>query len=188
MPDTSWQEEVGNRVKTIQIVVGALIAGCVGFLAVAAVIVSGDAFEPDPEMAQVMNLVLVLFLVGDLIAWAIAPRMMVAQGRRKIADGAWTPPQGSGSGEMVKFIERTGDAGRLFALYMTRTIVACALLEGVAFFAIIVYLVTGSIVGLAIAVVLVIGLALHMPTRGGVLHWIEDQLRLVEQDRQLRSM
>ncbi len=88
---------------------------------------------------------------------------------------------------MAAFIERTGDAGRLMCVYQIRTIVASALLEGVAFFAIIVYLLTQSMVGLLVAVALILALSLHIPTRSGVVNWVENQLHLIEQERQFRS-
>jgi len=187
MPDTSWHEEVGRRVVTIQIIVTALFGASLGFLAVAAVLVQMGTVEPNRETAFAMNLVLILFLIGDMIARLIVPGVLVAQGRRKIADGQWSLPQGAGQAEIASFVERTGDAGRLLCVYQVRTIIASALLEGVAFFAIIVYLMTQSLVGLVVAVALILGLAFHIPTRSGVLHWIEDQLELIEQDRPLRS-
>lgn len=187
MPDTSWHDEVGRRVVTVQIVVTALFAASLGFLAVAAVLVQLGTVEPSKEMAFAMNLVLILFLIGDMIARLIVPRILVAQGRRKIAAGQWSLPEGVGQAEIASFLERTGDAGRLLCVYQVRTIIASALLEGVAFFAIIVYLLTQSMVGLVVAIALILGLAFHIPTRSGVVHWIEDQLELIERDRPLRS-
>lgn len=187
MPDTSWHDEVGRRVITIQIIVTALFVASLGFLAVVAVLVQMGTVEPNKEGAFAMNLVLVLFLIADMIARFIAPAVVVAQGRRKIAAGQWSLPEGPGQAQIASFIERTGDAGRLLGLYNTKTIIASALLEGVAFFAIVVYLMTQSMVGLVVAIALILGLAFHIPTRSGVLHWIEDQLELIEQDRRLQS-
>jgi hypothetical protein len=187
MSDTSWQEEVGRRVVLIQIIVAALLFASIGFLAVAAVLVQLGVVEPDRELAGVMNLVLILFLIGDIIARLVAPSIVVAQQRRMIVAGQWSLPEGTGQGKIAALIERTGDAGRLLGVYRTRTIVASALLEGTAFFAIVVYLLTQSIVGLTVAVVLILGLAWHIPTRCGVVHWIEDQLELVKRERQRRE-
>jgi hypothetical protein len=187
MPDTSWREEVERRVVTARIIVAALLAGSIGFLAVAAALVHLDVVEANKEGASTMNLVLILFLIGDMIARLIVPSVLVAQGRRRIAAGQWSLPEGAGQGDIAAFIERTGDAGRLLCVYQTRTIVASALLEGVAFFAIIVYLLTQSMVGLVVAVVLILGLGFHIPTRSGVSRWIEDQLQLIDQERRFRS-
>jgi hypothetical protein len=187
MPDESWPEEVGRRVVTGQIIVGALLAASIGFLAVVAVLVHLDVVEPDREMFWPLNFVLILFLIGDMIARVIVPRVLVAQGRRRIAAGQWPLPQGPGQEAGAAFIERTGDAGRLLCVYQSKTILASALLEGVAFFGIIVYLLTRSMVGPAVAIAMILGLVFHIPTRSRVVHWIEDQLQLVEQERRLRS-
>ncbi len=186
MPDPSWREEVGRRVITGQIIVVGLLVGSITFLAVAAILVHLDFVEPDKEIAWVMNLALIFFLIGDMIARLIVPGVLVTQGRRNIAAGQWSPPEEAGQAAMAAFIERTGDAGRLLGVYQVTTIIASALLEGVAFFAIIVYLLTQSMLGLVVAVAMILALALHIPTRSGVLHWIEDQLQLIEQERQLR--
>jgi hypothetical protein len=42
-------------------------------------------------------------------------------------------------------------------------------------------------VGLVVAVAMILGLVFHIPTRSGVVHWIEDQLQLIEQERQFGS-
>jgi len=156
-------------------------------LAVAAVLVHLDVFQPMEEAAWALNLVLILFLILEMTARAFVPGLIVAQGRGKIASGQWSLPEEARQGDIAAFIERTDDAGRLLGLYQTRTVIASAMLEGVAFLAIIVYLLTQSIVGLAIAVVMIVGLALHIPTRSGVVHWIEDQLQLIEEQRRLGS-
>ncbi len=184
MPDTAWREEIGRRVVIQQIIVGFLLLGSIGFLAVVAVLVHRGIVEPDPELTRIMHLVLVLFLAGAVAARLIVPGVIVAQGRRKIAAGQWSPPQGSAQGDLAALVERTGDAGRLLMVYQMRTIVAAALLEGVAFFAAIVFMLTQSIVGLVVAVALIVALALHIPSRSGVVHWVEEQLELVERERQ----
>lgn len=186
MPDTSWHEEVGSRVTSLKIIVGALLVGAAGFLTVAVVLVRLGILEPSEELAWVMNLVLILFLAGDLTAWFVVPNMIVSQGRRKIAAGSWSLPEGPQMANTASFIERTGDAGRLFVVYQTKTIVAAAILQSVGFFGIVVYMITSSMVGLVVAIVMTLGLAMHFPNRYGVIQWIENQLQLIEQERQSR--
>ncbi len=184
MNDTAWHEEIGRRAATLQIVTGALLVGSLGFLGVAAVLVHLEMVEPQHDLAGVMNLVLLVFLAAEIVARLVVPGMIVAQARSKIAAGTWTLPEAGRSTETASLIERTGDAGRLLVVYQTRTIVAAALLEGVALFAIIVYMLTHSLVGLAIAILLILGLVFHIPSRSGVVHWVENQLQLVDQQRQ----
>lgn len=185
MSDASWREELGGLVFTQQIIVGALVAGALGFLVVAAVLVAQGAFGigDDDTLTWAMNLTLALFLAAEIIARLIVPSMIVAQARRKIAAGEWELPQGPEQAGARSMIERTGDAGRLMAIHQMKTIVAAALVEGVTFFAIIVYMLTQSMFGLAVACIMIAVLALHFPTRNGVFNWIESQLSRVEEER-----
>jgi len=191
MSDSSWREELGPIVRTEQIIVGGLVAGSLGFLVVAAVLVSQGTFDAGggdeglAAMAWAMNLVLGLFLIGDVAARLIVPSMIIAQARRKIAAGQWRLPDGPNQASAMPIIERTGEAGMLFFTHQTKTIVAAAIIEGVTFFAIIVYMMTQSMFGLAVAIVMIAVLTLHFPTRDGVLNWIEDQLRRIDEERSL---
>ncbi len=190
MSETKWQDEIGSWVRIAQIIVAALTTGTVLFLVVAIVLVAQGAFVPEGEasggeLRMIMECTLGLFLVGVLIARMIAPGQIVARARRRIAAGQWVPGESAQAAKMASFIERTGDAGRLMGVFLTKTIVAAALFEGVAFFALIVFMLTQSIIALSIALALIVGLVLHFPTRSGVVHWIEDQLVIVEQERSL---
>jgi len=56
------------------------------------------------------------------------------------------------------------DAGKLAQVFVVRTIISAAILEGAAFFLLIAYLVEHSPLSVAFAVVLIVALALHIPT------------------------
>jgi hypothetical protein len=189
MSDASWREELGGLVLTQQIIVGALVAGAVGFLVVASVLLSQGGFEmgDNATMTWAMNLTLALFLAGDLMARLIVPSMIVANARRKIVEGRWSLADGPNQAAALPIIERTGDAGRLMFTHQTKTIVGAALIEGVTFFAIMAYLMTQSTFALAVACIMIAVLALHFPTRNGVFNWIEDQLRRIEEERAFRG-
>ena len=189
MPEGSWREEMFPMVRTLQIVVSALAIGPVSFLAIAGALVAQGTFDAqDDTLFFPLNLVLVLFLAGVSISRDIVPGLIVSQSRRKISAGQWQSPKGpSGLDLRAPLIERTGDAGRLMSVFQTKTIVAAALLEGLAFFATIVFMLTQSMIALAVAVVMILGVMLHFPTHSGVAHWIEDQLALIEQERLFRS-
>ena len=73
---------------------------------------------------------------------------------------------------------------RLLGLYNTRTILGGAMLEGAAFFALVTYMVERDPVGLAGAILLILGVALHFPTRSRVIRWSEEQLELLKRERQ----
>ena len=118
-----------------------------------------------------------------LVARVIVPVQIISAARHRIAKGTWHPPQLTQAAE--KFLERTGDAGKLSMVYMMRTVVAAALLEGAAFTSIVAYMLEGSTVALGLAVALVAGILLHFPTAPRVAGWIEVQMRRVEEERDI---
>ena len=192
MLEPACREEIARRVRTSQIIVGALVAGPLVFLVIVFVVIQ-QGFAGVPETAPILTYIALAFAFSAVLARLIVPNLIVAQSRRNIIQGTWQMPVSahSQSGysqtvqeDFARFIEQTGDAGRLLFVFQTRTIVAGAVLEGAAFFALITYMIERSPLALIVAVLLILGVALHFPTRSGVIRWIEDQLRLVERERQ----
>jgi len=186
MNNSEWQGEIGPAVRVIQIIVGSLIAGVVTFGVVAVIV--GPSNPPAEEAgaampAEMLTYVSVAFAVTVLIARMVVGQVLLSTARRKIASGTWQAPQG-GTPMAGDLIERAGDAGRLLVVLNTKTIVESALLEGAAFFALIAHLLEGTWLSLVLAAVLALGIAMGFPTAARVQHWIEDQLQLVEQERQ----
>ena len=185
MSDSSWRDELSAKVPQLQIVVGALVAGCVFFLVIAVVIgLQGGQAEAAGE-APMLTYISLLFGVMALIAAWIVPKIMLGRTRLAILDGSWRPPQGQQVSALLdELIERCGDAGRLWLLYSTGTIVRAALIEGAAFFMLVVYMIEHLPVSLIGVVVLIFFLAARFPSRTRAMHWIEDQLDALEQQRQ----
>ncbi|NUQ63176.1 MAG: hypothetical protein HUU20_11920 [Pirellulales bacterium] len=185
MPEHSWQAEVSRQVWRLQLIVAAMVIGSLVFLAVVLVLVySGAAREAALELP--LSYVLAVFAVAALAARAVVPAAIVSNARRRIREGVWQPLQPSNVPQGVQaFLEQTGDAGKLWQVLMSRTIIAAATLEGVAFFACITYMLEHSWPSLVVAVVFIACLALHVPSQTGVILWIEEQLRLIDEERQL---
>ena len=183
MSDSKWQDELGPIVRSLQIIVGSLIAGCVIFLVIALATTGGKVAAGGQSLLTYMA---VVFAVTALIARMVVPGILIASTRRKITGGTWRPPQSPAlNPTLAALLERAGDAGKLAMVFQTSSIVGAALLEGAAFFALLAYLVEQSPLSLILAGVLILGLATHLPTRSRVIHWIEDQFVLLEQERQL---
>jgi hypothetical protein len=187
MNEMAWQERISKRVWVLQVIVTALVVGCVFFLVVA-ILVPGPGAERAGEGRPLqITWVALAFLAVMLVARCVLPTIVVRKGRRQIARGTFSllqtreaPLQGS-----REELEQMGDAGPLYMLYQTKTIIGAAMIEGITFFMLIAYLVERQVVALGIAVALILAIAAHMPTRAGVIHWIEDQLRFVEEERGL---
>ena len=86
-----------------------------------------------------------------------------------------------------KLFEQHGDAARLWFVYMTKTIVGAAILEGATFFLIVVFMLERSPLMAACAVALMAVVAAHFPTIGRVSEWIADRLRRLDEQRQMRA-
>ena len=185
MNEVVWQEQVSKRVWPLQVIVAALVAGCAFFFVVALILPPPGAHGVAGERPLQITWVALAFLFVIVAARFVLPTIVVRKGRGGIARGTFSLPQTrdaplQGSREEL---EQMGDAGRLFVLYQTKTIIGAALIEGVTFFMIIAYLAERQMLALGIAIALILAVAAHMPTRAGVVHWIEDQLRFVEEER-----
>ncbi len=89
MSEDSWREEIAPMVRTSQIIVGALITGVLVFFTVASVLVVQGTFNGegpgDDSMLFAMNVNLVVFLCGVMIARMIVPGLIVFQARTIVA-------------------------------------------------------------------------------------------------------
>ena len=189
MLETSWQQEIGRRVRLLQHFVVGLVVPCPVFLGIMT-LASG---EPAGGLSGVILTWMAVGLgMAGVAARLILPGVIVSRGRQRIIDGSRRPPQPRGESPAeqaiqegrAQVLERTGDAGKLYDVFSKRTYVAGAVLAIPAYAAVMWYATARSPAALIVAVVLMIGVATLFPTRSKVFHWIEDQLRLVEQARQ----
>lgn len=158
-----------QRLLTLQIIVAALLMGCLTFLVIS-VVVRAQGGGPAAGGQPLLVYVLMIFAAGALVARFIVPRMIVAGGLHGIA---------------AEDADPVDTTSRLWALLSTRTIVASAILEGVIFFALVVYIIDGSPIALGLALALIAALALHIPTQSWADHWLEEQRRALEHDSKL---
>jgi len=161
-----------QRARTLRIILGALIAGCLGFMVFAVIYRRSVAGAP-PDL-PILTYLSFAFAVVDTAISFFMPDSLIAAERRKLAQSPENSPQESRpSGEFVKFV----------GLYQTRMIISAALLEGSIFFFIIAYLVGGSLYCLLGALVLLGIMAIKFPSRDGVRRWVEEQRELLQQER-----
>jgi hypothetical protein len=145
------------RLRTAQIIHGALIMGCVAVMALMILLrtqTMADQAPPDPPIVSyvlaglgVLNLVLA-YIVPGMIARTNAQRL------DKSDEGAW------------------------WGLYQMQLIIGDALLEGAAFMQWIGYYLEGQLWVVGLGVVLLAALALRFPTLSHAEYWIEQQKRL----------
>lgn len=180
MNAASWEEQVANQVRILQIIVGALVSGCLFFLVIVLVV---DPAAGHRSLA--ISYVAAAFLIGAIGARSVVPGLLVRAGRKNIARGTFPAAQAAAHDESQQTPSPDRDAAMLLTLFQAKTIVGAAILEGVTFFLLIAYMVERFTPMLAIAVVLILLIAAHVPTRSRVVRWIEDQLRLLDEERSL---
>ena len=171
-PEQYAAMEPDKVLRIMQIIAGALIAGVLSFAGVASVIVLGQAPVVKPAgQPEVVNQVLPLIAIGvfflNAILSFIVPKLIsrfsVKGVGKMIEDGTLTDPK-----ELL---------GRLLSVAQTKTIVALALVEGAAFFVLIVVIVSKSddMLGLVCASFCI--MTAHFPTKLKLARWLEEQQR-----------
>lgn len=167
------RNHLAKAVRPMQIIVGALAASVAMFLVIVLVIADKKAL-PQPFLTYVA----LGFAVVAFAGWLIVPGRVVDQARKAIAEGR-AP---SSSAQTAVALE-VGVVGQLASVFQTRLIIACALLEGAAFFNLVVYMIEAQYLSLVIAIVLLLIIVSQIPTRNRLEDWITHELETIEQMR-----
>ena len=171
-------------VRTLRIITGAMLAGAVLLCVVALVVRHGGLLERDEPVPGhfVLTYVAVAYVAGALLARFLVPGLIVSSARRKIAQSTWRPPAGGASSDPVsaESLAQTGTAGMLCAVFLQRTIIAAAMVEGAVLLALVAYLLEGQVLALVAAGLAFLALAQLIPTTTGARNWLAEQLRRLE--------
>jgi hypothetical protein len=162
-PDESDSVAAGTRV--LQIVVAAMAVGPLVFIGIVPFIPPGLG-GPRAGNLPVLSVAAIVAAATAVPLSLVLPRLVTDARRKQIAA---TPAE--------------GDAARLMASYQVGTIVGAALNEGAAFLAVMAYMLERQPYALALALVLIAGVALRFPRRAAVEQWVEDQLGIVDELR-----
>lgn len=164
------RETIINQVRTLQIIVAALIVGCLTFASIAVFLRTSPEPAEGEEMAFVVTSMALAFGAFALVAQFVIGPMLRRQSRQTIVNQEGSSPD---------------DPQRLLAGYQTSTIVSAAFAEGACFFNLIAHLIEGSPYTLLMAAVLVVSIAFRFPTVAGVSDWLEREMRMVQEERQM---
>jgi hypothetical protein len=181
MAAANWREVLPARVRGMQIIVVALVLGCL-FFAVVSLIMSNKL-----EAKNESNLITVIALgvvVLTIVPRVVAPAIMVSAGRKKILGGIREKSAEQESGARASSFDVSENAvgQQLIALLQGKLVISAALIEGPTFFLLVAYMLERSPIALAAAGILMVILALHFPTLDRASNWIEDQLRLLKEE------
>jgi hypothetical protein len=129
--------------------------------------------EREPFLSYIA---IVFTAVAVLAAWLVVPRIIAGQFRNSIAAGKHV--------EMAPIGPDVTDEQRqihpLIGAYTTKLIIACAFLEGAAFFNIVSYFIERQPWNPLIALVMLLMILAHFPTASRVTSWVEDEQREID--------
>jgi hypothetical protein len=199
MSDMNDPDVLEPITRNCQIIVSALIMGVTVFLLITLFLVptainpgpapvAGGPGAPNmPQLAgpgvPLITYIAVGMGVAGLVLSLIIPSVIVASARRKIAKGVWTPLVKQDPTNLAQILP-AGDTGKLAFVYQNQLIIGSALCEGMAFFATIAYLLERNPLALGMALILIAGLAVRIPTRNRVNAWIDQQQSMLQTERQ----
>lgn len=171
--------EPDKVLRIMQIIAGALIAGVLSFAGVASFIVFGQApaAQPGgqppaaPNGSEIIMYLAMAFAAVAVVLSFVVSNLISAAGVKGVAKMA---QDGTSTGPKELF-------GRLLAVAQTKMIVAMALVEGAAFFNLIAFIMTKSMVPPALVGALLLVMAIHFPTKFKLARWLEDQQRAMSQ-------
>jgi hypothetical protein len=152
---------IDSAVMRLRIIVGALIAGCLGLAGLSIVLRGQGIFGPGPALP------IISFIAAFQALATLAIRPMVLNQMLR--------------GARQKLVRNDADSDAAWMqMFMTRTIVGAALFEGSAFFFFIAYLLEGEWWALAGGLLMVALLAVwHFPVKTKIERWIEEQCEAV---------
>jgi hypothetical protein len=188
MADISWQEQATNTVGVLQRIVVATTAGAVVVLVI---VLSIGPFALRSRRLLPRALIGTVVVGVVIISWPFHLRKITANARREIVKGTYLPFDPT---EGMKLLSPSGankppgpysDEKYLLAFFRNRTIISTAMVGMCQFGATIAYLAEGYRLSLGLAAVLILGVAVHFPTRSRTIGWIERQMKKVKQEKML---
>jgi len=157
-------EDLIESVRGIKIITVALAAGALLFLGIALATNAGH-IEWEPN---VLSWLAIGIAALNAVLHVIISAVTETTGLRNL------------NAEAVREADEPVSRKLLIRVYLHRHIVACALLEGAAFFNLVAYMVTHFGGNLVAAAVLISLIAIRLPSVGGVQFWIQDRIREIE--------
>lgn len=162
-----WLSRVGQLVRPSQIIAAALMSGVLVFVIISVVVRGGEL----TAQIGMLTLLAAFFAVVMAVASTVAIPVIDGAARRKI------PLEASNAEEWMAASRELAQA------FQMRTILSFALLEGAAFFNLVVVLIDGSIPSLGIAAALLMLMATRFPTRLKFVSWLERQVRAAKEEQ-----
>lgn len=156
-------------IGSLRLVLGAMAAGSVVFLVVAAVVRETGQIEESETKPMLTYLACGYAALSLVLRMVLPPLVAGAANRRDAASPVDVPPRDSGVGDDAD------DLAPYRGGFTVRTIMSAAIVEGAAFFAVVAYMLEGMAVSLAVAAVMVVVLLAQWPTQRRFESWAARQ-------------
>lgn len=153
-----------EMLRRAQIVSAALMIGAGSFMGVA-LLLKSDEITDQPDIVALVG---VVFSAGMFLMHFVVPNIVSAGLLKQINTAEFRRAE-----EEYRF-------ELLFPAFMTRQIIACAMLEGAAFLNLACFIVSGFAGNLIAAVVLIGLIAMRFPTASRLEFWVQDRTREIE--------
>ena len=161
---------ISDSVRVMQTIVGALAAGILSFFVVAVFVPAGRPPGKPP-----------LFFLAGGAPFNALPAARVVSGM--MARGQVSQIAARGSKRLPT--DELGDVGSLVGVYQTSLIVREAILEGVAFFNLVAFMIERQPMNLVAAGVLGFILLAQIPTASRLEEWVQSELSSLTQLREM---
>jgi hypothetical protein len=168
--------------RTLQIIVAALAGGLGMFFLVVVFIASAGQRGVGGGSLLITYLAIGAALIAMCVA-LVLPGVIAAKQRQAIASG-----KAALTSQLRHALPPTAefrDLASLVVAYHTRVIIYGALLEGAGFFNLIAYMLERQTLSLVIAGFLLLTILSQIPTTSRLESWIENEMRTIDQLRQL---
>ncbi len=165
MFDKEWRKELPAKIRTLQIIVGAMSFGCFCFLIIVILVSQNLNKAADQLILTYIALMIAAIIFG---VWGILPFVIVFQGRKKIQQTLrFNAKRESESFADDKKEKENSKAQMLINLLQTKILVGSAILEGAVFFLLIAYMAEHSMLCISAAIALLFLLIAQIPTSAG---------------------
>lgn len=167
------------RLRVMQIIAAAMIAGAAIFLGITLVMVlSQDKGLAPPRDTPLISLVAIVMLIANGTISLLLPAAVAKAGIRSIAAGTWTPPQSMDAEQFAS------DEAKLLGVRQTSLLIRLALWEAVAFISGIAYLLEAQGYILVVAGLALLVMLASFPTAIRTQLWLDRQLSHVQEMRE----
>jgi hypothetical protein len=180
---TDWREELPQKVRVLQIIVCGMVSGSFMFLIIAVLLTTVRHGEANQS---ILSYIALAVAAVNSVNWIVVPGVLVSRERKKIGITSSTLTLSVEDKPIANKTETENKAALpLLALFQTKTIVSCALLEGTVFLLLVIFLAEGYMPCVLTAIVFLVLLIAQMPTVGRLMDWMEKQMRLVDEEHAL---